>query len=243
MKKTGHIHPITQLKREIVSIFSKMGFGVVEGNELESSYYNFDSLNIPKDHPARDMWDTFFLEKDIDGLDLLRTHTSASQVRYMEKNKPPMRIVSPGKTFRNEATDATHEAQFHQIEGLCIGENITLANLHSVLKEFLVKFLGEDIDIRIRPGYFPFVEPGIEVDISCVKCSGKGCSFCKETGWIEVLGAGMVHPKVLEYGGIDSNKYQGFAFGVGLDRVVMLKYGIDDIRLFYKGDLRFLTQF
>jgi len=240
-KKNGHLHPMTQMINEINAIFYDMGFEFADGPEMESEHYNFDALNIPKDHPARGMQDTFWV-KDKENT-VMRTHTSNVQIRYMENNKPPIRIISPGKVFRNEATDATHEAQFHQIEGLMIDETSTLGTLKGVLKTFLEKFFDKDVEIRLRPSYFPFVEPGIEVDMSCFKCDGKGCSVCKNSGWIEVLGAGMVHPNVLKAGGIDPQKYQGFAFGVGIDRLGMLKYGIDDVRLFYQGDLRFVQQF
>ena len=218
-----------------------MGFGVVSGPEVETEYYNFDALNVPKDHPARDMQDTFWL--DVPGL-LLRTQTSPVQIRYMEKHKPPFRMIAPGKVFRNEATDATHEAQFYQLEGLMIGKDVSLANLKAILEVFYRNLLDDQkLKIRFRPSYFPFVEPGVETDLTCFKCRGKGCAVCKKTGWIEVMGAGMVHPKVLENVGIDSRQWQGFAFGGGLDRIAMIKYGIDDIRLLYNGDLRFLKQF
>jgi phenylalanyl-tRNA synthetase alpha chain len=241
MEQIGHIHPITHTIREINSIFFEMGFDVAEGPEIESEYYNFDALNIPKDHPARDMQDTFFIKGKKETV--LRTHTSPVQIRYMESHKPPIRIISPGKVFRNEATDATHEAQFYQIEALMVDDGVTLANLKWVLETFFNKFFSKEVNIRFRPGYFPFVEPGVEVDMSCFKCKGGGCSICKKTGWIELLGAGMVHPNVLNGAGIDSRKYQGFAFGGGIDRLGMLKYDIDDIRLFYSGDLRFVNQF
>ena len=238
----NHIHPITRIIQDIVSVFLEMGFEVASGPEIEDEYHNFDALNVPKDHPARDMQDTFWLKPE-NLKKLLRTQTSDVQIRYMEKNKPPFAIVVPGKVFRNEATDATHDAQFHQCEGLMVGENITLANLKGTLEKFLKKLFGKDVEIRLRPGYFPFVEPGVEIDMVCFRCEGKGCPSCSHSGWIEILGAGMVHPNVLNNAGIDSRKYQGFAFGVGIDRVAMLKYGIDDIRLFYENDLRFLRQF
>jgi phenylalanyl-tRNA synthetase alpha chain len=242
MKQKGHMHPITHMIHEINSIFYEMGFELVESPEIESEYYNFDALNIPKDHPARDMQDTFWIKDQKEML--LRTHISNTQVRYMEKHKPPFRILYLGRVFRNEATDSTHEAQFYQFETLAVGEDITLSNMKAIIKTFLKKIFGDNVDIRIRPGYFPFVEPGVEVDVSCFKCVGKGyCSMCKSTGWIEVLGAGMVHPNVLNSGKINPQKWQGFAFGVGLDRIAMLKYKIDDIRLFYTGDLRFVQQF
>lgn len=219
-----------------------MGFEVADGPELETEFYNFDALNIPADHPARDMWDTFWTKPRSLGK-LMRTHTSPVQVRYMEKHKPPFAIIVPGKVFRYEATDATHEAQFHQVEGLMVGKDISLANLKWVLAEFFEKFFGKKIDIRFRPSFFPFVEPGVEIDMSCFKCAGTGCNICKKTGWIEIMGAGMVHPKVLESAGVDSREFSAFAFGVGIDRLAMLKYGVDDVRLFYSGDLRLVNQF
>jgi phenylalanyl-tRNA synthetase alpha chain len=239
---TGHLHPITQVTRRIASIFNELGFEVAEGPEIEEEFYNFDALNIPGDHPARDMWDTFWL-KPLNAGKLLRTHTSPVQVRYMEANQPPIRIIAPGKTFRHEATDATHEAQFYQIEGLMIDEKTSLADLKGVLENFFEKLFGTKTNVRLRPSYFPFVEPGVEIDMSCFKCGGKGCSTCKSTGWIEIMGAGMVHPKVLQAVGIDSRKYQGFAFGGGIDRFAMLKFGIDDVRSLYTGDLRVVNQF
>ncbi len=232
---------MTQMINEINSIFFDMGFEIADGPEMESEHYNFDALNIPENHPARGMQDTFWV-KDKKST-VMRTHTSNVQIRYMQNNKPPLRIIAPGKVFRNEATDSTHEAQFYQVEAFMVDETTTLGTLKGVIKIFLEKFFNKDIDIRFRPSYFPFVEPGIEVDMSCFKCEGKGCSICKNTGWIEVLGAGMVHPNVLDGVGIDSKKYQGFAFGVGIDRLGMLKYGIDDVRLLYQGDLRFVNQF
>lgn len=241
MPSERHVHPITALIREMNSIFYEMGFDFVEGPELETEYYNFDSLNVPPDHPARDMQDTFFI-KGQKGM-VMRTHTSPVQVRYMENHKPPYRIIVPGKVFRNEATDATHEAQFYQIEGLVVDEDVTLAALKGTLEIFFSKLLKEDTEVRFRPGYFPFVEPAVEVDMQCFKCAGKGCSICKGTGWIEMMGAGMVHPFVLESAGVDPKKWQGFAFGGGIERLGMLKYGIDDVRLFHNGDLRFVNQF
>lgn len=214
---------------DIVSIFGEMGFSVALGPEVEDEKHNFDSLNIPEYHPARDMWDTFWVKGK--ERKLLRTHTSPVQIRYMENNKPPLKIISPGKVFRYEATDATHEAQFYQVEGLYIAEQVSLAELKGVIKKFFEKFLGDNVEIRFRPSYFPFVEPGVEIDI---KFKGK---------WLEVMGAGLVHPKVLENVGYDSKKYSGFAFGGGVDRFAMLKYGVDDVRLFYKGDLRLIDQF
>lgn len=238
----GHFHPLTQVINDAAAIFAELGFSVASGPEIESEHYNFDVLNIPENHPARDMWDTFWLKKNNLG-ELLRTHTSPVQARYMEKHKPPIRIIAPGKVFRYEATDATHEAQFYQIEGLMIDKDITLAHLKGVLEVFFAKFFGKKTNVRLRPGYFPFVEPGVEVDVLCFKCAGKGCSICKHGGFIEIMGAGMVHPYVLNQVGIDGDMYQGFAFGTGVDRLAMIKYGIDDIRLFYQGDLRLVNQF
>ncbi len=238
----GHVHPISLLVTEIGNIFAQMGFEIADGPEMETEFYNFDALNIPADHPARDMWDTFWVKPKSAGK-LLRTHTSPVQVRFMQTHQPPFAIIAPGKVFRYEATDATHEAQFYQAEGLVVGENISLANMKWTITEFFTKFFGKKIEVRFRPSFFPFVEPGVEIDMSCFKCSGSGCGICKQTGWIEIMGAGMVHPKVLENSGIDPNKYQGFAFGGGVDRLAMLKYGVDDVRLFYSGDLRLVNQF
>jgi len=235
----GHMHPLSQIITEISEIFGDLGFAMADGPEAESIFNNFDALNVPADHPSRDMQDTFFVDENT----VLRTHTSPVQVRYMQNNKPPIRIVAAGKVFRNEATDATHEAQFYQLEGLCIDKEISMAHLKGVLETFFRRFFGEDAKVRFRPSFFPFVEPGVEVDMSCFKCGGKGCSLCKQTGWVEVLGAGLVHPNVLEASGINSKEWQGFAFGVGLDRIAMMKYGVDDIRAFYTGDLQFVEQF
>lgn len=233
----GHLHPVTHISRRIVGILMDLGFEVALGPELEEDHYNFKALNFPDDHPARDMQDTFWL-KDFPGR-LLRTQTSNVQVRYMEKNKPPLKIVVPGKVFRNEATDATHEMQFHQIEGLVVGKDISLANLKFTLDAFIKKMFGEDVKTRFRPGYFPFVEPGIEVDM---KRPVKGNSQ-KTSDWIEILGAGMVHPNVLENAGVDPTIWQGFAFGVGVDRIAMMKFGLSDVRDLYSGDLRIVNQF
>lgn len=246
-ERLGHIHPIAKVSLKISEIFSDIGFSLIDGPEIETEHYNFDALNIPKDHPARDMWDTFWLKQkrksEPNPKLLLRTHTSPVQIRYMENNKPPLRIISIGKTFRYEATDATHEAQFHQVEGLLIDKGINLANLKYVIKKFFEKFLGEKIELRLRPSYFPFVEPGVEIDISCFKCGGQKCSVCKHSGWIEVMGAGMVHPQVLKNVGLNPEEWKGFAFGAGVDRLAMLKYGVDDVRLFYTVDLRLVNQF
>lgn len=242
----GHIHPLSQVQFEVENIFSDMGFAVMDGPEVESEYYNFEGLNIPADHPARDMQDTFFIqdkEADKHGRLVLRTHTSPVQVRTMEKYGAPLRVIVPGRVFRYEATDASHDSTFYQVEGLLIDENISLADLKGVMAEFLSRLFGKEVTVRFRPGYFPFVEPGLELDFSCLICAGKGCSVCKRTGWLEFMGAGMVHPNVLKAGGIDPNKYQGWAFGFGLTRLVMMRYGIDDIRLLQSGDLRFLKQF
>ncbi len=240
-KQSIHIHPLTRVINDIVGIFAEMGFSVAQGPEIETEFNNFDALNVPKDHPSRDMQDTFWI-KGREG-EVMRTHTSGVQIRHMLNNKPPFKIIVPGRVFRNEATDATHEAQFYQCEGLVVGENVTLANLKYTLETFLKKMFGGDVEIKLRPGYFPFVEPGVEIDMICLKCKGEGCPTCKHNGWIEILGAGMVHPNVLKNVGIDHEKYTGFAFGVGLDRIAMLKYGIDDVRLMYSGDLRFINQF
>ena len=241
LKQQGHLHPLTIIAREFSKIFIELGFDIIDGPELESEHYNFDMLNFPKDHPARDMQDTFWI-KDKPGF-VMRTHTSNTQVRHLEKYGAPARIVSIGKVFRAEATDATHEAQFFQAEGLVVGEDISVANMKWALENIFKKLLGEKTAIRLRPSFFPFVEPGFEVDVTCFKCGGGGCNICKSTGWIEAFGAGMVHPAVLKNGGVDPLKFQGFAFGGGLDRVVMLKYGVDDIRHLYSGDLRFVNQF
>jgi phenylalanyl-tRNA synthetase alpha chain len=225
----GHLHPITLVQRQIEEIFQSMGFSVLDGPEVETEYYNFDALNVPKNHPAREMWDTFWL-KDI-GL-LLRTHTSPMQARYMEKHNPPLRIIVPGRCFRHEATDATHDVQFYQFEGLMVGKNVSAANFKAIIEEFFKQFFSSDVEVRLRPSYFPFVEPGFEVD---VKRKGKD--------WLEIMGAGMVHPNVFKAVGYIPNKWQGFAFGAGLERLAMIKYQIDDIRLFFNSDLRFLKQF
>jgi phenylalanyl-tRNA synthetase alpha chain len=239
----GRIHPITRTLEKTEKIFSSMGFEIVEGPEIETEFYNFDALNIPQNHPARDMWDTFWL-KPVNGEKfLMRTHTSPVQVRYMETHKPPFRIIVPGRVFRHEATDSRHESAFYQLEGLMVGADVTLANIKSIFEIFFSSFFGTDVKVRLRPSYFPFVEPGIEGDISCAVCQGKGCRLCKGTGWLEMFGAGMVNQKVFVASGYPENKYQGFAFGFGLDRFPMMQHGIDDIRLFHSGDLRFLKQF
>jgi len=237
--QTGHLHPITQFQRKIEDIFLSMGFEVLDGPEIETPKYNFDLLNIPKDHPARDMWDTFYLEKGL----VLRTHTSPMQLRAMEKRKPPVRLIVPGRTFRHEATDASHETTFHQYEGLVIDQCISVRNLLSTLESFFQALFGKDVRIKANGSYFPFTEPSLEISMSCLICGGHGCSVCKQTGWLEMLGAGMVHPKVLKNMNVDPEKYSGFAFGGGIERLMMLYHGIDDIRLSYKGDLNYLEQF
>ncbi|QED48871.1 phenylalanine--tRNA ligase subunit alpha [Cytobacillus dafuensis] len=239
--KTGNHHPLTRIVEEIEDLFIGMGYTVAEGPEVEKDYYNFEALNLPKDHPARDMQDSFYITDEI----LLRTQTSPVQARTMEKHKGkgPVKIICPGKVFRRDNDDATHSHQFMQIEGLVVDENIRMSDLKGTLEVFAKKLFGEDREIRLRPSFFPFTEPSVEVDVSCFKCGGKGCNICKKTGWIEILGAGMVHPNVLEMSGFDSKKYSGFAFGMGVERIAMLKYGIDDIRHFYTNDVRFLKQF
>ena len=242
----GHLSPMTQTQNELEDMFLGLGFMILDGPELESDFYNFEGLNIPASHPARDMQDTFYIDKknkDKEYDMVMRTHTSPVQVRAMQKYGAPLRAIALGRVFRCEALDAVHEHTFNQIEGLMIGENISLANLIAVLKEMLTGILKQEITLRVRPGYFPFVEPGLEVDVKCTICGGRGCPSCKHSGWLETLGAGMVHPNVLRHGKIDPNKYTGFAFGMGLERLIMMKYGIDDIRSFNSGDLRFLQQF
>lgn len=262
----AHPHPITLLTDKICRIFTSMGFDIADGPEMEREWYNFDALNVPKDHPSRDMQDTFFLQLENDqklGNVVLRTHTSNVQTRYMESISRrikqgeiseseafPLAIVVPGKVYRNEATDATHEAQFYQLEGLLIGNNISLAHLKGTLEKFFTELFDREIKVRMRSSFFPFVEPGVEIDMQCFKCDGKGysqdkttCSLCKQTGWIEIGGAGLVHPNVLNNCGIDSRQYSGFAFGMGMDRIIMMRYGIADVRLLYNGDLRVVNQF
>ena len=242
----GRLHPTTQMLEEICGIFNSMGFQVVEGPEVEWDFYNFESLNMPADHPARDMFATLWVDFETKAGDkpmLLRTHTSPVQIRVMEKSRPPIRIIAPGRVYRYEATDATHEWMFYQVEGLVVDRNITLADLKGTLFEFARRLFGEDRKCRFRCDYFPFVEPGVEVAIDCMVCRGAGCRLCGNSGWIEILGAGMVHPEVLRRVGIDPEVYSGFAFGMGVERIPILRYGIDDIRLFYGNDLRFLKQF
>lgn len=237
--KVGHRHPNTIALEEVERIFVGMGYEVVEGPEVELDYYNFEALNIPAEHPAKDEQDTFFIGKDI----LLRTQTSPVQVREMEKGKLPIRMIAPGRVFRSDEVDATHSPSFHQIEGLVIDKDITFGDLKGTLAEFAKELFGENTKVKFRPHHFPFTEPSAEVDVTCFKCGGKGCRFCKGSGWIEILGCGMVHPKVLKMSGIDPEEYAGFAFGVGLERIALLKYEIDDMRLLYENDIRFLKQF
>lgn len=244
--KSGSLHPITILQNELEDVFARMGFMVMDGPELESDFFCFEALNIPESHPARDMQDTFYIDKkNKDGkYDMvMRTHTSPVQIRAMQEYGSPLRCVVPGRVFRCEATDATHDTTFDQLEGLMVDENISMANLIAVLKEMLSSIFKRDVKIRVRPGYFPFVEPGIEIDVNCTICGGEGCPSCKHAGWLEMVGAGMVHPEVLRAGGIDPEKYSGFAFGIGLTRLAMMRYGVEDIRHFNGGDLRFLEQF
>ena len=239
VQTVGHRHPIAQTEEMLRDIFIGMGFSIAEGPEVEYDYYNFEALNLPKNHPARDTQDTFYISDNI----LLRSQTSPVQARVMENTKPPIRIVSPGRVYRSDALDATHSPLFHQFEGLVVDKGITMADLKGVLEAFAKQMFGEETRIRFRPHHFPFTEPSAEVDISCFVCGGKGCRLCKNEGWIEILGAGMVHPHVLEMGGIDPTVYSGFAFGLGVERIAMLKYHIDDIRHLYENDVRFLSQF
>ena len=236
--QTGAYHPDTLVVRELVDVFSGMGFEIFEGPEIENDYYNFTALNTPKDHPARDMQDTFYITDEL----LLRTQTSAGQIRVMENKKPPIKILSPGKVYRSD-DDATHSPMFSQMEGLVVDRGITLCDLKGMLDEFAKKVFGPSVKTRLRPSYFPFTEPSVEVDVSCFECGGKGCRLCKGTGWIEVLGAGMVNRRVLEGCGIDPDEYSGFAFGMGIERIAMLKYGINNMKLLFEGDVRFLKQF
>ena len=235
----GKKHPLTTVLDDLKDIFIGMGYSIAEGPDVELDYYNFEALNLPPDHPARDTQDTFYINDSV----LLRTQTSPVQIRYMEQHKPPIRIIAPGRVFRSDSVDATHSPVFHQIEGLVVDKGITMANLKGTLETFVHKLYGEDTRLRFRPHHFPFTEPSAEVDISCFNCGGKGCGVCKGEGWIEILGCGMVHPKVLKICGIDPDEYSGFAFGIGLERVALFRYGIDDMRLFFENDLRFLNQF
>jgi phenylalanyl-tRNA synthetase alpha chain len=234
----GGLHPVTMVKQRIESFFKSVGYDVVEGPEIEDDYHNFEALNIPQHHPARAMHDTFYFDPNI----LLRTHTSPVQVRTMEQREPPFRIICPGRVYRVDS-DLTHTPMFHQIEGLLIDKESSFADLKGTIVEFLQVFFEKELKVRFRPSYFPFTEPSAEVDVQCVQCAGKGCRVCSNTGWLEVMGSGMVHPRVLEYSGIDPEEYSGFAFGMGVDRFAMLRYGVDDLRLFFDNDLRFLRQF
>jgi phenylalanyl-tRNA synthetase alpha chain len=244
----GHRHPLTLLRERIESIFSRMGFLIVEGPELEDDYYNFEALNMPADHPARDMQDTLYLDKPVRSLagtaaTLLRTHTSGMQIRYMKEHQPPVRLIAPGRVYRRDNLDLTHTPMFTQVEGLVVGEGVSLADLKGTLFVFLRELFGASRELRFRPSFFPYTEPSAEVDISCIACGGAGCAMCKRTGWIEILGSGMVHPAVFEAVGYDPERYTGWAFGMGIERVALLKWGVEDIRLFYENDLRFLEQF
>jgi phenylalanyl-tRNA synthetase alpha chain len=243
----GHLHPLSIVQRDIENIFTSMGFEIADGPDIESESYNFDAINMPDDHPGRDMQDTFWISREAGRKKgtgtVMRTQTSGVQVRYMEKHKPPFRIIVPGRVFRNEATDASHEHTFHQFEALVVGDDVNVANFLYIAETFFSEFFGQKIKARLRPSYFPFVEPGFEFDISCTNCGGEGCSTCSRTGWIEVGGAGMVHQNVFEAAGYERDKYQGFAWGFGLERLAMMKYKIGDIRLFHSGDVRFTKQF
>jgi phenylalanyl-tRNA synthetase alpha chain len=234
----GVLHPITQITRQICDIFQKMGFDIAEGPEVESDYYNFEALNIPKNHPARDMQDTFYVSENI----VLRTHTSPVQIRTMEKHHPPIKVIAPGKVYRCDS-DVTHTPMFHQVEGLLVDEKVSFGDLKGTLTSFVHQMFDEKTSLRFRPSFFPFTEPSAEVDIVCVMCRGEGCRVCSQTGWLEILGSGMVHPVLFEKVGYETNRYTGFAFGMGVERIAMLKYGIDDIRKFFENDLRFLLQF
>jgi len=235
----GGLHPLNVVLNDMIDIFQSMGFDVVDGPEVETDHYNFEALNVPQDHPARDMQDTFYLADNI----LLRTQTSAAQIRTMEQRKPPIRIICPGRVFRADEVDATHSPVFHQIEGLVVDKGITMCDLKGVLEQFAHEIYGPETKVKFRPSFFPFTEPSVEVDVSCSECGGKGCRVCKGSGWIEILGAGMVHPRVLQSCGIDPEEYSGFAFGIGLDRLTTTRYKISDIRLLFENDRRFLQQF
>ena len=237
--KVGKLHPLNTVLNDMIDIFQSMGFDVVDGPEVETDHYNFEALNVPADHPARDMQDTFYLAENL----LLRTQTSAAQIRTMETRKPPIKIICPGRVFRADEVDATHSPVFHQIEGLVVDKNITMCDLKGVLEQFAHEIYGPDTEVKFRPSFFPFTEPSVEVDVTCSECKGKGCRVCKGSGWIEILGAGMVHPRVLSACGIDPEEYSGFAFGIGLDRLTTTRYKISDIRLLFENDLRFLDQF
>ena len=244
----GHRHPLSLLRERIEAIFTRLGFLVLEGPELEDDYHNFEALNMPPEHPARDMQDTLYLASPVRSLagtpaTLLRTHTSGMQIRYMEKHRPPVRLIAPGRVYRRDQFDLTHTPMFTQVEGLVVGEGVSLADLKGTLTTFARELFGADRQVRLRPSFFPYTEPSAELDISCAACGGSGCAMCKRTGWIEVLGSGMVHPAVFEAVGYDADRYTGFAFGMGIERIALLKWGVEDIRLFYENDLRFLEQF
>ncbi|KAF0135303.1 MAG: phenylalanyl-tRNA synthetase alpha chain [Candidatus Saganbacteria bacterium] len=236
--KRGKLHPITQVMDEMIGIFIRMGFSIAEGPDIETEYYNFEALNIPKYHPSRDMWSTLWINNEL----LLRTHTSPVQIRVMEKQKPPLAIIAPGRVYRRDS-DVTHSPVFHQLEGLLVDKKITFGDLKGTLSYFLRQVFGKEKKVRFRPSYFPFTEPSAEVDVECVLCNGAGCRLCKNTGWLEILGSGMVDPNVFKFVGYNSEKFSGYAFGMGIERIAMLKFGIDDIRLFFENDLRFLEQF
>ena len=244
----GHRHPLSLLRERIEAIFTRFGFLVLEGPELEDDYHNFEALNMPPEHPARDMQDTLYLQSPVRSLagtaaTLLRTHTSGMQIRYMEKHQPPVRLIAPGRVYRRDQFDLTHTPMFTQVEGLVVGEGVSLADLKGTLAAFARELFGPERQVRLRPSFFPYTEPSAELDISCAACEGRGCAMCKRTGWIEVLGSGMVHPAVFEAVGFDAERYTGFAFGMGIERIALLKWGVEDIRLFYENDLRFLEQF
>lgn len=236
---TGRKHPLIKIADEIKNIFHGLGFTIEDGPEIETDFYNFEALNFPKSHPARDMQDTLFITENI----VLRTHTSPVQIRVMEKQEPPIRMIAPGRVYRRDTPDASHSPFFHQVEGLVVGKDVTFADLKGVIQAFAHQMFGKDVNVRFRPSFFPFTEPSAEYDFSCVFCGGKGCRVCKNTGWIEISGAGMVHPNVFEAVNYDHEKYTGYAFGMGIDRIAMLKYGINDIRIFFENDMRFLKQF
>ena len=238
-QEVGSLHPLNSTLNKLIDIFKSMGFDVVDGPEIETDYYNFEALNVPQDHPARDMQDTFYLTENM----LLRTQTSATQIRTMEKRTPPIRMICPGRVYRSDDVDATHSPVFHQVEGLVVDKGITMCDLKGTLETMAKEIYGSDTKVKFRPSFFPFTEPSVEVDVSCSECGGKGCRVCKGSGWIEILGAGMVHPKVLKGCGIDPEEYSGFAFGIGLDRLTTTRHKISDIRLLFENDLRFLKQF
>lgn len=239
MRFVGHVHPLTQTMEEIKSIFFNMGFSIADGPEVELDYYNFEAVNIPKDHPARDMQDTFFVDEQV----VLRTHTSPVQARLMEQTRPPIRMICPGRVYRKDTPDATHMPFFHQVEGLVVDEHVTFADLKGTIAAFVHRMFGRDIKTRFRPSFFSFTEPSAEVDMNCFFCKGRGCRVCKQTGWIEIMGSGMVHPNLFRHAGYEDGKYTGYAFGMGVDRIAMLRYDVNDLRTFFENDVRFLSQF